>query len=183
MFPTNSKDLALIESMVRKAARRLKKYPILSNETEDDLFQDLYEALLRAWPNYDPEKGPIHAFIWWILKRKSQNILRKYCCQKRPISFLKVSLEDDLIEDENAFTQMEKVLMTVDLQRKLRRLPEAIRTPLEQLKEKNPSYLSKEMNISRNKFNKVINQSRSVFSEFSPDFLFQNPGRCVCQYL
>jgi hypothetical protein len=45
-FPKDSAGLNALERIVRKFAKRLKRYPILKYETEDDLAQDLYICLI-----------------------------------------------------------------------------------------------------------------------------------------
>ncbi|GHS93355.1 hypothetical protein AGMMS49949_06520 [Alphaproteobacteria bacterium] len=180
MFPTHPKDLALIESLVRYAAKKLKRHPILSQETEDDLFQDLYVFLLESWQNYDSEKGTMQQFTRCILKRKSFNILRNHCRHKKPNQQFQVLWDERVWETLEAPDGWEQQERTLEIKKKLMRLPRHLRLVAEQLKEKAPYRLSKDWKIPRAQVSQSIQQIRPYFEEFSSDFLVPQRGRSTC---
>ncbi|GHS92972.1 hypothetical protein AGMMS49949_05680 [Alphaproteobacteria bacterium] len=180
-FPTHSEDLAMIESFVRKAARKLKRSPIFVQETEDDLFQDLYVHVLEAWSNYDAQKGTMSQFTHCVLKHASLNLMRRYCRPKRPHPFRQVPLNDDLLEDENYQKEFEQRTLSWDVQKRLRRLPLRTREFAEKLKEKSPSTLKKELGLTRQQFNRLKRQSQICLRN-ATDFLVPQRGRSICTF-
>lgn len=184
-FPTDKTQLTLIGSLVRKAAKRLKRYPILSQETENDLFQDLYVSLLESWKNYDPGKGELSHFIRCILKRKALNILRNHCRRKRPNPQLQILWDDNVLErrDHLFENDAEQQEYARDIRKRCFRLPPPLRRIAEQLKEKTPYKLSQEENMTRDQCGKKIQQLRPYFEEFAPDFLALQSTRCLCRFL
>jgi hypothetical protein len=171
-FPRDSAGLAAIDRIVRKFAKRLKQYPILKCEAEEDLAQDLYVCLIETWPKYDPARGPIAPFVHGVLTKKSAKLLRKCCCQKRPNNTLRMDF-DQLQERPAPSDDIEGISTAIDMQKKLRKMPNHIRQVLEQLKTKTSYRVAKDMNISRFKLNKLIENSRFYFKDFSNNFYQQ----------
>lgn len=201
-FPTDQPRLDLIESLIRKEARRLKRYPIFWQETEEDLFQDLYVALLEAWRNYDPAKGGVQTFTRCVVRRKALNMLRNRCRRKRPNTVLRVLWQErawENREDSTSSKEQKQRELARDVQKKCMRLPRHLRHIAELLKERAPYRFSQEASLARHTLRASIAQLRPYFAEFSGTAVpgvdapglespgaggrgFLGLGRCVCLF-
>jgi RNA polymerase sigma factor (sigma-70 family) len=190
-FPNDPCILSKIDEYVRNTAKRLKRYKILISETEDDLFQDLYVHVLKCWENYDQEKGTIDHFIWCVLKRRSLNILRDCCRKKAPKSFLRATFSEDDYQDEHYPQAFDDILLTIDVQKRLRRLPSDTRQFAENLKKDSPSKAARNMHLTRKQFNQqreqirhclsnLHKQTQEVFMDISLSFLDESSIQEVC---
>jgi hypothetical protein len=77
---------------------------------------------------------------------------------------------DQLQEMPAPSDDIEKISMAIDMQKNLRKMPNHIHQVLEQLKTNASHRVAKDMNISRFKLNKLIENSRVYFKDFSNNF-------------
>jgi hypothetical protein len=129
--------------------------------------------LIEAWPDFDPQKGAEQQFANSVLNKKAATLLRKHCRQKRPNDTLRRDFDTHLLEMPAPHDDIEKLLLVIDVQKKLQRMSGQAREVLEQLKTKAPYRVSKEMNITRFKLDQLMRNSRVYFQEYSEDFYSQ----------
>lgn len=161
-----------IQRLIRRKAWKLVGRAGLQLQDRKDLEHELTACALQRLPAYNPQRGPLAAFLSTVLDHAGADLLRYRRAEKRHYrrahSLQQIASDNDheitdVRKDPSGKRQEELHDLAIDLAEVLERLPPELREVAEQLKYARPATVARQRGVPPSTLYDAIRRIRQVF--------------------